>query len=146
MHWNLVAKDTFCSSSWDGCIKIVCLLPPTLIYIAHKITISLLHSGLLSARNPSSPSPRTPVLTAPPSPHTPPPFSPPCPQTPSSESSTSAPLHPFQTISPSLSPFTPHPKPALALRRQAASLLLKPLRMTGISIEIQSLRQRAWIA
>ena len=23
VHWNLVAKDTFCSSSWDGCIKIV---------------------------------------------------------------------------------------------------------------------------
>ncbi|MCJ1310638.1 peroxisomal targeting signal 2 receptor [Agyrium rufum] len=22
VHWNLVAKDTFCSSSWDGCIKI----------------------------------------------------------------------------------------------------------------------------
>ncbi|MCJ1239346.1 peroxisomal targeting signal 2 receptor [Varicellaria rhodocarpa] len=22
IHWNLVAKDTFCSSSWDGCIKI----------------------------------------------------------------------------------------------------------------------------
>ncbi len=23
VHWNLVAKDTFCSSSWDGTIKIV---------------------------------------------------------------------------------------------------------------------------
>lgn len=23
VHWNLVGKDTFCSSSWDGCIKIV---------------------------------------------------------------------------------------------------------------------------
>ena len=23
VHWNLVAKDTFCSSSWDGCVKIV---------------------------------------------------------------------------------------------------------------------------
>ena len=23
VSWNLVAKDTFCSSSWDGCIKIV---------------------------------------------------------------------------------------------------------------------------
>ncbi|MCJ1249313.1 peroxisomal targeting signal 2 receptor [Trapelia coarctata] len=22
VHWNLVGKDTFCSSSWDGCIKI----------------------------------------------------------------------------------------------------------------------------
>lgn len=23
VHWNLVVKDTFCSSSWDGTIKIV---------------------------------------------------------------------------------------------------------------------------
>ena len=23
VHWNLVAKDTFCSSSWDGTIKVV---------------------------------------------------------------------------------------------------------------------------
>lgn len=23
MHWNLVAKDTFCSSSWDGTVKVV---------------------------------------------------------------------------------------------------------------------------
>lgn len=23
VHWNLVAKDTFCSSSWDGTVKIV---------------------------------------------------------------------------------------------------------------------------
>lgn len=23
VHWNLVTKDTFCSSSWDGTIKIV---------------------------------------------------------------------------------------------------------------------------
>lgn len=22
-HWNLVTKDTFCSSSWDGTVKIV---------------------------------------------------------------------------------------------------------------------------
>jgi len=27
--WNLVSKDTFCSSSWDGTIKVVCLLYPT---------------------------------------------------------------------------------------------------------------------
>jgi len=27
VHWNLVGKDTFCSSSWDGCIKIVNLPP-----------------------------------------------------------------------------------------------------------------------
>ncbi|KAL8953749.1 MAG: hypothetical protein Q9222_000431 [Ikaeria aurantiellina] len=25
VHWNLVAKDTFCSSSWDGTVKIVSL-------------------------------------------------------------------------------------------------------------------------
>lgn len=24
VHWNLVSKDTFCSSSWDGTIKVVC--------------------------------------------------------------------------------------------------------------------------
>ena len=24
VHWNLVTKDNFCSSSWDGTIKIVC--------------------------------------------------------------------------------------------------------------------------
>ena len=37
VHWNLVSKDTFCSSSWDGCVKIVCptslplsSFPPTL--------------------------------------------------------------------------------------------------------------------
>ena len=23
VHWNLITKDTFCSSSWDGTIKIV---------------------------------------------------------------------------------------------------------------------------
>ena len=23
VHWNLVSKDTFCSSSWDGTIKVV---------------------------------------------------------------------------------------------------------------------------
>ena len=28
VHWNLVAKDTFCSSSWDGCVKIVSSPPP----------------------------------------------------------------------------------------------------------------------
>ena len=27
VHWNLVSKDTFCSSSWDGTIKIVGLPP-----------------------------------------------------------------------------------------------------------------------
>ncbi len=27
VHWNLVTKDTFCSSSWDGTIKIVGGLP-----------------------------------------------------------------------------------------------------------------------
>ncbi|KAL9602232.1 MAG: hypothetical protein Q9219_001956 [cf. Caloplaca sp. 3 TL-2023] len=27
VHWNLVAKDTFCSSSWDGTIKIVSTVP-----------------------------------------------------------------------------------------------------------------------
>ncbi|KAL8741837.1 MAG: hypothetical protein Q9190_005596 [Brigantiaea leucoxantha] len=30
VHWNLVAKDTFCSSSWDGTIKIVQTYPITL--------------------------------------------------------------------------------------------------------------------
>lgn len=25
VSWNLVSKDTFCSSSWDGTIKIVCI-------------------------------------------------------------------------------------------------------------------------
>ena len=29
VSWNLVGKDTFCSSSWDGCIKIVRLSPFT---------------------------------------------------------------------------------------------------------------------
>lgn len=24
VHWNLVSKDTFCSSSWDGTVKVVC--------------------------------------------------------------------------------------------------------------------------
>ena len=28
VHWNLVDKDKFCSSSWDGTIKVVCLLSP----------------------------------------------------------------------------------------------------------------------
>lgn len=26
VSWNLVSKDTFASSSWDGTIKVVCLL------------------------------------------------------------------------------------------------------------------------
>ena len=26
VHWNLVTKDTFCSSSWDGTIKVVRIL------------------------------------------------------------------------------------------------------------------------
>lgn len=30
VHWNLVSKDTFCSSSWDGTIRVVCCpSPPT---------------------------------------------------------------------------------------------------------------------
>lgn len=30
VHWNLVSKDTFCSSSWDGTIRVVCWpLKPT---------------------------------------------------------------------------------------------------------------------
>lgn len=29
VHWNLITKDTFCSSSWDGSLKLVCLTLPT---------------------------------------------------------------------------------------------------------------------
>jgi peroxin-7 len=28
VSWNLVSKDTFCSSSWDGTIKVVCASSP----------------------------------------------------------------------------------------------------------------------
>jgi WD40 repeat protein len=28
VHWNLVTKDSFCSSSWDGTVKIV-MFPPS---------------------------------------------------------------------------------------------------------------------
>lgn len=31
VNWNLVDKATFCSASWDGSVKIVCLpCPPSL--------------------------------------------------------------------------------------------------------------------
>lgn len=29
VHWNLVSKDTFCSSSWDGTVRVVPQSPPT---------------------------------------------------------------------------------------------------------------------
>jgi WD40 repeat protein len=32
VHWNLVGKDTFASSSWDGTVKIVCLLSISCTY------------------------------------------------------------------------------------------------------------------
>ena len=40
VHWNLVGKDTFCSSSWDGCIKIVSVQPVTFaLYLLPTILI-----------------------------------------------------------------------------------------------------------
>ena len=29
VHWNFVAKDTFCSSSWDGAVKVVGMVDST---------------------------------------------------------------------------------------------------------------------
>ena len=64
--WNLVSKDTFASSSWDGTIKVVCL-PSEISTTANK---SPAHSGLRTALNRSSRSLPTRVPTAVPSRHT----------------------------------------------------------------------------
>ena len=53
VHWNLVAKDTFCSSSWDGTIKVV---RTPLLNVLRVSTNGLCHSGLPHAKPPSLPS------------------------------------------------------------------------------------------
>lgn len=36
VSWNLVTKDTFCSSSWDGTVKVVSLVFPLPHWVARK--------------------------------------------------------------------------------------------------------------
>ena len=72
VSWNLVGKDTFCSSSWDGCIKIVRLyLPPPHPRAGRTKYHNVLtqdqrgHSGHHTARNRSSHCRRTRAPTRP---------------------------------------------------------------------------------
>lgn len=51
VSWNLVSKDTFASSSWDGTIKVVRLFLSTYLLCVTKT----LNSGHHNARNRSSP-------------------------------------------------------------------------------------------
>ncbi|KAI9692807.1 MAG: peroxisomal targeting signal 2 receptor [Bogoriella megaspora] len=51
VHWNLVAKDTFLSSSWDGCIKI--WNPNSSASIATLPTHSCTYSAEFSPHSPS---------------------------------------------------------------------------------------------
>ena len=50
VHWNLITKDTFCSSSWDGTVKIVGVISVSPLKVS---LITKYCSGLPIARTPS---------------------------------------------------------------------------------------------
>ncbi|KAI4107785.1 MAG: hypothetical protein L6R37_001471 [Teloschistes peruensis] len=56
VHWNLVAKDTFCSSSWDGTIKIVRCLVSLPVYLpSHNTDLQVVSSKIRLPPDPPDP-------------------------------------------------------------------------------------------
>lgn len=158
VFWNLVAKDTFASSSWDGTIKIVRSPIPQLLhgFSMRECTSCNLSTNTFSGRHIAlNRSPLSPPTRAPTPQHSAlihPPSSPPSPQTPTSASSTCAPPPPPQTTSspqsqsthPSPTPPTSNPSAPTARPQLSSPPKLSPT--TGISTAPTPSPRRASIA
>lgn len=138
VSWNLVSKDNFVSSSWDGTIKLARFTP--LPHDLIKKMSNFLSSGPHLVHSRSSLSQPTAALTVVPSHHSPPPLSPPSRLTHTFASSTFAlQLPPRTTWSPSFQSMV-----LLPFFVQVAPMLLDLLHLsasptTGTNIEVQSL-------